>query len=878
MKSISVKKIAAAAAGAAMLGAAFAGAVSVDEAGVSGFQWFSNGSPNVVLVVGSRAAPSDAVAAANVAAMIGNLAYTSGAAVEITGTDLLTCTGGSGGSATTTLTVETPGVNPALAYQIKSYVNDYVDDQSDSIRGTGTTLMTTFSSSSATNVSVSGNPNSITPDDTQVLALPSNGRISNPKGSTIKEDQRVYMSSNTVYDTSDHRVEGQNARVAYEISFADPIPLCLDTTKPQATCAQSDLVTKNRIKITFLGDTWVLVPSSSGSATWGLTSDASAIANIAMGKEVDYKSFMVAGDSTTLSDGKKVVLSDITGIGTGSNTQTRATFQVYDANGGLLDQTTLYPLETYDKNGVVIFVWDVVGGALGGTNYAEVSLFGNRLVIEDGKKVSGQGDWYAEIQSQNVSTSQGLQKLVLMDTTTINNLAAGDGVQMVKNIPGLKLAFNGMDLKAEDYDSLTFTLQKNATISISAGRTLGGNAAGTGTVDFLVVSSEKSNAFFQSGQADTSGVSTVYVQMSPWSNSSNTGSTQANGYNYFGGTIFYQNSTGEWVAGSNATTSYTDVVGGGQNGTSFRTTALTYYYSATESAAIRFVDGVNNSNSTLLNNDAFVIAVPEGTEDSDTSASVATKGTGNPFWTFIYDQDARQFESDINSTTIGTNPFGYEANNAADATGDNVVSAYNSTDGVSFANVEDKYVSFRGSYANGFGTGSVSLKYAKKIGHGVYQLSKAGTAGADNKVTKAFKAGELALDDSGYKVTVQNITAGGAGGAVGGAAGLKVTANGVMVDTVDAIVPLDTSSAPMVVLDTSPLATGASSVITFGGQMVNSVSASALSGAELTAGSAAVVKVVGSRIVVAGYDAAGTVEAANSLIAWLSNNRNTIRS
>ncbi|MEM4254849.1 MAG: S-layer protein [Candidatus Norongarragalinales archaeon] len=856
---MNAKRIAAAAAGAAMLGAAFAGAVSVDEAGMSGFQWVSNGSPNVVLVVGSRSMPSDAVAAANVAAMIGNLAYTSGAAVEITGTDLLTCTGGSGGSATTTLTVETPGVNPALAYQIKSYVNDYVDDQADNVRDTTRTLMTTFSSQNATNVSVSGNPNAVTPDDTQVLALPSNGAIANPKGLTIKEDQRVYVSANTVYDTSDDRLEGQSARVAYEVSFADPIPVCLDTTKSQATCSQSDLITKNRIKITFLGDTWVLVPSSSGAATWGLNTDATtSISTIAMGKEVDYKSFMVPGDSTTLSDGKKVVLSDITGIGTGTNTQTRVTFQVYDANGGLLDQTTLYPLETYDKNGVVIFVWDVVGGALGGTNYAEVSLFGNRLVIEDGKKVSGQGDWYAEIQTQNVSTSQGLQKVVLMDTTTIANLAPGDSLQLIKNIPGLKLSFSGIDLKDDDYDNLTFTLQKNATISVASGRTISG--------DFIQVSSTKSNAFYQSGQTDTSGVSSVYVMVSNFANSS-TG-TQ----NYYATTIFYQNSTSEWVAGTNAS------VAGDQLGVNVSTTTLTYYYSSTETATIRFMQALNGTSSTTLNNDAFVIAVPEGTEDSDTSATVADNGgTAQPYWTIIYDQDARQFVSDINSTTIGTNPFGYEANSATDATGNFLRGAFNSTGGVSFANVEPKYISYRGSVANGFGTDSVSLKYAKKIGHGVYLLTKAGTAGTDNKVTKDFKAGETALDDSGYKVTVDAINAAGAGGAIGGTDNLKVMANGVEVSSLDAVVPLDTSSAPLVVLDTNPLASGSSSVITFGGQMVNSVSASALAGAELTPGSEPVVKVVGSKIVVAGYDAAGTTEAANTLIAWLSDNRDAIR-
>src|SRR3989344_5899229 len=581
VKSINVKKIAAAAAGAAMLGAAAVGAVSVDEAGVSAFPWFSNGTPNVVLVVGSRAAPSDAVAAANVAAMIGNLAYTSGAAVEITGTDLLTCTGGTSGSSTTTLTVETPGVNPALAYQIKSYVEDHVDDQADNVRGTTTTLMTTFSSSSATNVSVSGNPNTITPDDTQVLTLPSSGAISNPKGMTIKEDQRTYVSAKTVYDTSDDRIEAQNVRVAYEVSFADPIPVCLDTTKAQATCSQSDLVTKNRIKITFLGETWVLVPSSSGSATWGLVTDGSAISTIAMGKEVDYKSFMVAGDSTTLADGKKVVLSDITGIGTGTQTQTRVTFQIYDANGGLLGQTKLYPLETYDQNGVVVFVWDVVGGALGGTNYAEVSLFGSRLVLEDALKVSGQGDWVAEIQTQNVSTSEGLSKIVLMDTTSIYNLGPGDSVQMIKNIPGLTLKFNGIDLVDTDYDTLQFTNQKNASISIASGRTRSG--------DFMQISSGKSNAFYQAGRSDTSGVSNVYLLTSPISTSSD------NAFSYLSGTLFYSNTSGVYTTTGNSSYAYTS-----SPSLAVLLNTLVFYYSASETSTISFVDDWNMTNTSGL--------------------------------------------------------------------------------------------------------------------------------------------------------------------------------------------------------------------------------------------------------------------------------------
>ena len=68
-----------------MVGAAFAGAVVDDSVG--NYPFFSNGEPNVKIVVGSGAAISDGVAAANLAAMIGNLAYSDSA---------VTATGGAG--------------------------------------------------------------------------------------------------------------------------------------------------------------------------------------------------------------------------------------------------------------------------------------------------------------------------------------------------------------------------------------------------------------------------------------------------------------------------------------------------------------------------------------------------------------------------------------------------------------------------------------------------------------------------------------------------------------------------------------------------------------------------------------------------------------
>ncbi|MCD6522409.1 MAG: S-layer protein [Candidatus Diapherotrites archaeon] len=73
MKSTTIKKVAAVAAGTAMLaGAVFAATIPTLE---KSFFWDDNGNVNVQIVVGSNAAASDAIAAANLAAVIGSKAY-----------------------------------------------------------------------------------------------------------------------------------------------------------------------------------------------------------------------------------------------------------------------------------------------------------------------------------------------------------------------------------------------------------------------------------------------------------------------------------------------------------------------------------------------------------------------------------------------------------------------------------------------------------------------------------------------------------------------------------------------------------------------------------------------------------------------------------
>jgi hypothetical protein len=153
----------------------------------------------------------------------------------------------------------------------------------------------------------------------------------------------------------------------------------------------------------------------------------------------------------------------------------------------------------------------------------------------------------------------------------------------------------------------------------------------------------------------------------------------------------------------------------------------------------------------------------------------------------------------------------------------------------------------------------------------LYTLSGAEVAGAGNVATPTLKEGETGLDEGGYKVVVKAINggcAGGEGGAVGGADGLSCSSDKAYV-----VEALDTSSTPLVVTDAA--ASGTQALILVGGPLVNSLTAQVPGFATMSPGDS-VVKVVGDKVVVAGYTAADTTAAANGLIAWLVSNKDAL--
>ena len=573
------------------------------------------------------------------------------------------------------------------SFLMKTYIQDNLDYRSDDFRD--------FLANYCYNAIECKH---VTANQTDLLSLPWGGAIENPRHLPITESQAMHLFSKTRYDSSDRRLEAQNARATYEISFNSSLPLCLDITKNQSSCPDADLLTKNRIKLYFLRDTFVAVPFS--GKTWRL--NGSQITGASIAREADYNSFMVVGDSFTLRDGTKIILEH---IGLDSKNNTFAAFSSTDASHSREIAIKLYPLESKKLGEYELFLWGVTRGALGGTDYATVSVFSNRLFLEQNQKIAGARDWRVEMHSQNVGASEGLSGLVVYDPLSWYYLAAGESFKIIPGIPGFKFGFDGLDLATYDYDQLQFTLNKNATIYIAPGRTLSG--------DLIQVSSQISNAFYRNA-SDTNGVSSVFVLANPLS-TANDGRVS-----YVSGTIFYMNSSWVYNNWGNATTVFLNQT------SAARSNKLTYFFSPFETAEIRFLDAVNQTSGALHNDNAFIIAVPEGTEDADVSSFVGTSANGDPYWTTIYDQNLRQFVNELGNPSIGVTPFGYEAHDARGyAYGNGIYGAVSSAFApVSFANQANDYLSYRGSKAWGFGQDSVSVKYAKKLAHALYSLSR----------------------------------------------------------------------------------------------------------------------------------------------------------
>lgn len=915
MKSVNVKKIAAVGAGAAMIAAAFAGAVVTDSTGLASFPFYSNGEPNVKIVMGSLAQPSDAVAAANIAAMIGNLAYTA-KDITVLGIEGLGVSGGTAGTGTAaaSLEVTTPGVNPNVAYQMKTYVGGYLSYNTIDTKSQYTGASSILSTDGTTN------GRKVTNYDSPQLV--SKVTVTDSTSSkTYTEEERYFLYANTAYDTSAKAVKAKNGQIAYEAQFTNPIQYCTDATPSAiltaAACEDQYQTDKHRVKIKLFGSDWVIQTITPGASA------SVAPTSIVLGKEVQYKEFMQIGDEAVAPNGVKVKLADISGLATSTNMQPPVTFEIYDKDGNKIDTATLQESGTneYSKSGVVIHLWTAFSG-LGGNNYAQVSIYSDKLTLTTGNTVDTDNtQWTVTIVPGGSGYGSSISRLQLT-RIVIDDVSEGGTVAYINKPQLMKLTFNG--LEPVTYDTLSFgTGSRNFPVTATDATTL--------EQSYVRISSLLSAPFQFS---DTNAQTIYYV-----TDGANVGAAGI-------GTIFYQNTNGYFTPYYCSTSGYqsqgilvidnltslTFSAGSNASGMVVKNatstacegtlpTLATFPYDASGTPAsakaallMNFSStGATVQNSTFVNSTASTfnasctaggvnVTLPVGIKLTSPLPSSSTAIRYNVTLNYVpYTYASRTTYMKFNSTNLnGTTTFqapttGNEVIGVPEEQFDNDNGTTSSwqlfVDSPSAANpriatasgttyfyyggtaYEAGYVSTRGSKGESISSTSATIKYATSLAHALYTLSKAGTATTGNTATTDFKVGEDALNDAGYKVTVKGVTAGGgvAGGAISGVENLKAS-----VATADSVVNLNTAITPLVVLDSQASTT--EPLIVIGGPMVNSVASQVLGGTTaIASGDEAFVKVSGDKIVVAGWKASDTMDAANALISWMASNKDSIQ-
>ncbi len=809
MKSLNVKRIAAVAAGAAMLGAAFATAVTVDTEGVGNFKFFNNGEPGVKVVVGSTAMASDAVAAANIAAMLGNLAYTTAQvdAPSSSGSVQLEVTAPSSGGA---------GV-AAGEYGFNSLLDDNVDNSADNLRQAASTTsgLLTGTKTSAKKISK---------DQTSLLELPNNGKLA-MDSLTITEEQNVYVNSQVRYSDSEgvKQVIAKQLMPAYEVTFSDSLPYCLDTAKTNATCtSDNDLLEKNSKLIYLFGEPWTVSDMT--------TNSSGQISAITLGKSsADLNNVkLVAGGELIASNGVHVKVTDVTAPGYTTDNLARVGFDFISADGASTVSKGVNEGSTLEKLGVTVKVESVVG------NTAYVSIYADKLELTDQSDIPDHGDWRVILTNQANDQSPGLSKMLFYTDSYPetsrgdNDFRAGESAEIITGSPSMKVTFKGLNLGDEDYDSLSFERLTGWSRTIYRTSTATSGTAMTGTVDVIRVKSDRSNAF-QFTTPITSNVNEFYYV-------AGANTTSADGQ--LVGEVIYE-SAGNWY-----NTSALSTVGGGLTSSldkgAITATAVPYYYSgdSNEGAPVNVTFHTNGYLNNAGNNTIAYVQVNVQEVLNESLAGSAYSG----YWNATYDLTNHEFR------------------NSQGSSDSDKLTAYVSNEGSvgDKSNLEAGFVSSRGSKLATSSTSSgFTIEYAKKLGRAVFALSKSSstvTTASGASVVTADSTGEVEIG-GGYKVKV------------GQSSGAKVEQTQV--------VALNPSSSPLVVLDSQ--ASETQPLIVVGGPFVNTVAQGMTASADLKQNGDAVVKVEGTKMLVAGWSAADTTDAANALISWLSSNRDAVR-
>ncbi|MDE1767908.1 MAG: S-layer protein [Candidatus Micrarchaeota archaeon] len=550
MKTINAKRIAAVAAS-LLMGLAFAGTGGVTWSNIPIIN--NQGQPVVQIVVGSTAQPSDGVVAANIAAVLGNLAFTS---VNVTATPgglsnvhcvvtTPTCTltnqqvwfnehGFSAPSGSYSFTALIGSVfNAGLTLGSPSNTKSLATSSSYGYPVTSTVALALSPQTSP----YSGGP---TPPYSQTVTASTNGggmsssgfggtgfrsgqidsmlEVTNSQLPALLNNWGSYGESSQLWITGEpvfDQASGVNnfavfdAGGAYQVLFNKPIPY---RTAGNAI---------NNANIQFLGKNWtVLNYQLPGTSKWNSAVSATASAsssNAVLGGALSLAASLTPVQTIYVghnvsSGGFTVSLTDLGQPNSGGTSQ--ASINLY-YNGTLTNTTQISPGNTtkfqVGSHTVYVKVNQTFAGLYAYQKWAKMQLYSNVFNITDNAALNttNANGWTARLWWTNSTGSAGidneLSSIVIYNTTPSSNpLLPGQSFTFVTpNMTNWKVSFVGSTL-GNNFDPATFALSTTTTGYANNGAINGvhtplANLTQQPTPE-LVVSSQIPNAFSYAGQ------------------------------------------------------------------------------------------------------------------------------------------------------------------------------------------------------------------------------------------------------------------------------------------------------------------------------------------------------------------------------------------
>ncbi len=454
MKGISVKKLAALGVVSSLALAALGfGAVTYDGTPLVD----ENGVPVAKVVVGEKAAASDGVAAAKIAAYLANNAFKKSVySAELSGQP--TCSvsappaNGAGTCAVTnkrvTLEVQLPGESGG-AYKFTTLIDDYIDRRTENRdrSQSGEDRYDTGSSEQGTNnrfdfpfYGVYDDPNQFEPTflspnimeamlrvtGNELTALKTETVVDEKSAKRWEERQYLWVAG---YNRYTDRDDNENIKLkpemfAYSAKFFGVsgvardggIPVCTNDAATDgylAGCSNSDTsyyLGNHRVKIKFLGEDWVITDieapnvntlETDGEFTFG--------GRVTLAKESKYAILNVGG-APLEAEGIKVRLGDIS-VPVGSNNVAPAILDILDSSDQVIQQTQVNPGEstevlTPSGSKVKIRVYQTAPGFTLTQKWAELAVVKDEKILEHGKEFDTTDNEDYEVQLKWVNNNK----------------------------------------------------------------------------------------------------------------------------------------------------------------------------------------------------------------------------------------------------------------------------------------------------------------------------------------------------------------------------------------------------------------------------------------------------------------------------------------